>query len=88
MNLLFVPFLLQMSVSPTYVVHATPLIKECDNLVPKWNTTRGSLVIIDPYTVQLVPDGPGSYEVYANIPDTICGGFIDFEVAAQRKGKK
>lgn len=64
----------------TYIVHATPLIKECANKIPEWNTSRGLLQVLDPYTVRLHPDGNGPYHVWANIPDTVCGGFIDFEV--------
>ena len=85
MNILLVPFLLQMAIDPSsdkhhIIIHATPLSRECANLVPEWDTTQGKLQVLDPYTVSLTPAGSGEYYVWANIPDTFCGGFIEFEV--------
>lgn len=90
MNILMIPFLLVLSLeSPDYTIHATPIHKSCENGQPEWHTSRGSLVVLDPYTVRLTPDGPGAYEVWANIIDAPgCGGYLDFEVAEGTRKKK
>lgn len=88
MSILMVPFLLVLNLQSNYVIHATALNKSCENGTPEWHTSRGTLTQLDPYTVQLTPNGNGSYEVWANIIEVPgCGGYIDFEVTENKRKK-
>jgi hypothetical protein len=80
--LLLVPFLLDMELVPEarpITIRATPLVKACANGVPEWGASGGTLVVLAPYAVRVIPDGHGTYDVWANIPETICGGYIVVE---------
>jgi hypothetical protein len=79
---LLVPFLLEMELVPEakpITIRATPVVRECANRVPEWGANRGTVVVLTPYAARVIPDGHGTYDIWANIPDTICGGYIAVE---------